>query len=194
MFLWAPCSKHLYLCYLLAERLQCLHPSDKFSDLYSGNTQLSGDICCGFLSPPNFYQSRRRHISDYSNLPEIVNVLEINNICMKNLKNYYPLNYVMHLITLVTAVAQWLRFCATNLRVTGSIPDGVIGIFRWHNPPYLTMALGSTQKWVFRGGKGGRCVRLTTLPPFCAVVKKCGNLNFLEPSGPLQACNGTALP
>ena len=22
---------------------------------------------------------------------------------------------------------------------------------------------------------------------------KCGNLNFLEPSGPLQACNGTAL-
>ena len=23
---------------------------------------------------------------------------------------------------------------------------------------------------------------------------KSGNLNFLEPSGPLQACNGTALP
>jgi hypothetical protein len=23
---------------------------------------------------------------------------------------------------------------------------------------------------------------------------KCGNLNFLELSGPLQACNGTALP
>ena len=23
---------------------------------------------------------------------------------------------------------------------------------------------------------------------------KFGNLNFLEPSGPLQACNGTALP
>ena len=31
------------------------------------------------------------------------------------------------------------------------------------------------------------------LPPFCAVVTKSGNLNFLEPSGPLQACNGTAL-
>jgi hypothetical protein len=37
-------------------------------------------------------------------------------------------------------------------------------------------------------------LRLTTLPPSCAVVKKSGNLNFLEPSGPLQACNGTALP
>jgi hypothetical protein len=33
---------------------------------------------------------------------------------------------------------------------------------------------------------------LTTLPPSCAVVMKSGDLNFLEPSGPLQACNGTA--
>ena len=37
----------------------------------------------------------------------------------------------------------------------------------------------------FLGGKGSRCVRLTTLPPSCAVVMKSGNLNFLEPSGPL---------
>ena len=33
-----------------------------------------------------------------------------------------------------TAVAQCLRCCATNRMVAGSIPDGVIGIFRWHNP------------------------------------------------------------
>jgi hypothetical protein len=26
-------------------------------------------------------------------------------------------------------VAQWLRNCATNRKVAGSIPDGVIGIF-----------------------------------------------------------------
>jgi hypothetical protein len=26
-------------------------------------------------------------------------------------------------------VAQWLRHCATNRKVAGSIPDGVIGIF-----------------------------------------------------------------
>jgi hypothetical protein len=28
-----------------------------------------------------------------------------------------------------TAVAQWLRFCATNRKVAGSIPDGVIEYF-----------------------------------------------------------------
>jgi len=33
-----------------------------------------------------------------------------------------------------------------------------------------------------------------TLPQSCAVVMKSGSPNFLEPSGPLQACNGTALP
>jgi hypothetical protein len=27
------------------------------------------------------------------------------------------------------AVEQWLRLCATNRKVAGSIPDGVIGIF-----------------------------------------------------------------
>jgi hypothetical protein len=46
---------------------------------------------------------------------------------------------------LETAVAQWLRYCATNRKVAGSIPDGVIGIFHWHNPSDSTMALGSTQ-------------------------------------------------
>jgi hypothetical protein len=44
------------------------------------------------------------------------------------------------------------------------------------------------------GGKGGRGMRLTNSPPSCAVVKKSRSLNFLEQSGPLQACNGNALP
>ena len=73
--------------------------------------------------------------------------------------------------------------------------------FHWHK--ILLIALWSwgrfilEQKWVpgvFHGGKGGRCVRLTNLPPSCAVVIKSGNLNFLEPSGPLHASNVTALP
>jgi hypothetical protein len=35
---------------------------------------------------------------------------------------------------------------------------------------------------------------MTLVSPSSAVVKKSGNLNFPEPSGPLQACNGTPLP
>jgi len=56
----------------------------------------------------------------------------------------------------------------------------------------LVMALGSTQPLT---EMSTRCIssRLRlTLPPPCAVVMKSGNLNFLEPSGPLQACNETA--
>jgi hypothetical protein len=32
-------------------------------------------------------------------------------------------------------------------------------------------------------GKCGRCVRLTTLPPYCAVVKKSGTLTSWNPLG-----------
>ena len=59
------------------------------------------------------------------------------------------------------------------------------------------MALGSTQPPTemstrsISGGKSGRCVRLTTLPPSWAIFTYSGNL---EPSGPLQASNGTGLP
>jgi hypothetical protein len=42
-------------------------------------------------------------------------------------------------------VAQWLRYCCTNRKVAGSIPDSVLGIFHCHNPSDRIMALGSTQ-------------------------------------------------
>jgi hypothetical protein len=35
--------------------------------------------------------------------------------------------------------------CGVDGKVTGSIPDGVIGIFLWRNPFTCTVALGSTQ-------------------------------------------------
>jgi hypothetical protein len=51
---------------------------------------------------------------------------------MQTQKTYHllPLN-------LGNAVAQWLRCCATNQKVAGSIPAGVIDIksFRSHNGP-----------------------------------------------------------
>jgi hypothetical protein len=33
------------------------------------------------------------------------------------------------------------QYRATNQKVAGSIPDGVIWFFRWHNPSDRTMAL-----------------------------------------------------
>ena len=38
------------------------------------------------------------------------------------------------------------------------------------------------------GGKGGRCVRVRTLPPSCAECLVIWNLNRPEPSGPHKGC------
>jgi hypothetical protein len=40
---------------------------------------------------------------------------------------------------------SWLKHCATNRKVAGSISDGVSGITHRHNPFGRTTALGSTQ-------------------------------------------------
>jgi len=67
--------------------------------------------------------------------------------------------------------------------------------FRSHYGPGVDSASNRNEyREYFLRGKGGRCVRLTTLPPSCAIVTRSGNLKFLEPSGPVQACNGTDLP
>ena len=71
------------------------------------------------------------------------------------------------------------------------------GFFSDIFPSDQTMALGSTQLLVKMssrnnpGGKGGRCVRLTTSPPSRV---ESGSLNLLEPSGPHRVCYGTPLP
>jgi len=59
---------------------------------------------------------------------------------------------------------------------------------------WLWGRLSFWQKWIpriFPGGKGGRCVGLTTLPHLCA---DC--LEIWEPQlpGTLRACTGVALP
>jgi hypothetical protein len=49
---------------------------------------------------------------------------------MKTLKTADGLELFNDLLaTKGTAVAQWLRYCATNRKVPGSIPDGITGIF-----------------------------------------------------------------
>jgi hypothetical protein len=38
-------------------------------------------------------------------------------------------NIYLYIMCLEYAVVQWLRYCATNRKVTGSPSDGVIGVF-----------------------------------------------------------------
>jgi hypothetical protein len=72
--------------------------------------------------------------------------------------------------------------------VPGSIPGGVTGFFSDVSPSDRTMALGSTQPLVkvsirnIPGGKGGRCVRLTTSPPSRA---ECHEIWEPKPTGNL---------
>jgi len=42
---------------------------------------------------------------------------------------FYMSNFIYLCLLSGRAVALWLRHCATNRQVAGSIPDGVIGIF-----------------------------------------------------------------
>ena len=92
-------------------------------------------------------------------------------------------------------MTQWLRCRATKSLVRFQMVswEFLIDIksFRSHYGPGVDSASNRNEyQEYFLGVKSGRCVRLTTLPPSCAVVMKPWNLNFLEPPGPLQACNG----
>jgi len=89
-----------------------------------------------------------------------------------------------------TRWSSWLRHCATNRKVSGSIPDGVIGIFQWHNSSGRTMALGLTQPLTGVTGifPGWQPYHLN-MP----TVLKSGRLNLLDPSEPVQDSNGIVL-
>jgi hypothetical protein len=50
---------------------------------------------------------------------------------MEQIQNLLENNQLLY--SLGHAVVQWLRHCATNRKVAGSIPDGFIGIFPWPN-------------------------------------------------------------
>ena len=66
---------------------------------------------------------------------------------------------------------SWLRHCASNWKVAGSIPDDAIGIFQWQSfrPRYGrgfdSASNGNEYQQYFLGDKGGRRLGMTLLPP-----------------------------
>jgi hypothetical protein len=85
-----------------------------------------------------------------------------------------------------------LRQCAASRKVAVLIPDGVTGIFHWHNPFGRTMVPGSTQPLTEMCTRAISFIYIYQL--YVLIVLKSGSLTRLEPSGPAQACNGIALP
>jgi len=89
-----------------------------------------------------------------------------------------------------TAVPQWLRCCATNWEVAGSIPAGVSGLFidiksfRSHYGPGVDSASNRNEyQEYFLGGKGGRCLRLTTYHQPVPLSRNLGTLTSWNPLG-----------
>jgi len=69
-----------------------------------------------------------------------------------NLSQFLKLKFVFNITAtfqmhqrVLVQYATAVEARATSQKVAGSIPDGVTGIFRWHNPSGRTMALGLTQ-------------------------------------------------
>jgi hypothetical protein len=85
---------------------------------------------------------------------------------------------------------SWLRHYITSQKVASMIPDGVNEIFHWHNPSGLTEISTRNISWEVKaaGAWGWQPYHLHK-----PTVLKSGSLNLLEPSGPVQACNGIAL-
>ena len=100
-----------------------------------------------------------------------------------------------------TAVAQWLRCCAINRKVAGSIPAGVSGFFidiksfRLHYGPGVETASNRNEYQEYFLGVKLSVRKADNLPPSCGVVTKSANLKVKQSHyRPVQACNGTALP
>ena len=88
-----------------------------------------------------------------------------------------------------------LKHCVTGRKVTGSIPDGVIGIFHWFNHSGRNIPLGSTQPLREMSTRNIYCgVMASTLPPSCA---DCLEIWDPQPPGTLwhvPAYTGIAKP
>ena len=94
-----------------------------------------------------------------------------------------------------TVILYWTEFLLRHCELATS-KTKVFGTHVSRLPSDQTMALGSTQPLVkmstrnFPGGKGGRCVRLTTYHHTVPLSRNLGALTSLDPSGPARPVTG----
>ena len=110
---------------------------------------IGGNILLKLLWRTGVWQGRTSYSSEHSN----ENLKSIHNWKIRMIYAVYGLRKRTQICGIVyfvytTQLSRWrslLRHFATSLKVAGSIPDGVIGIFHCHNPSGHTMSLGLTQ-------------------------------------------------
>ena len=121
---WESCDKKLYI-YL---RVKCpsflldFNETWIFWTCFSKNTQISNFIILVYifnlLKPTGHVMHQQLNIQQLYALPTLI----------------YVFGIYLRTDSWGTRWRSWLRHCATNRKVACSIPDGVSGIFHWHNP------------------------------------------------------------
>ena len=98
-----------------------------------------------------------------------------------------------------TRWCSWLRYYVTSRQVAVSIPDGIVGTFRWLNPSGRTMTLGSTQsltQMITRDVSWGTKAAVSSPDSLTAFISwlssnsGCLKLQKLKP--PIEDFDGTA--
>jgi hypothetical protein len=84
-------------------------------------------FCVGLSGPYSaFRRNPKRIVEETLKQPSMCgSFMQLKNECLQNLQNHF---FVLHPVR-DFSMAQWLRHCATNRKVVGSIPDGVTEIF-----------------------------------------------------------------
>jgi len=122
-----------------------------------------------------------------------------HTICRENQNTYFIANTFFFLGARGGAVGWGTALQAGRSRVR--FPMVTLDFFHWHNPCGRTMALGLTQpltetstRNISWGVKAAGAYGWQPYHLHVSTLLKSGSLNLLEPSGPVQACNGIALP
>jgi hypothetical protein len=112
-------------------------------------------------------------------------ILELTVILKTHIKEGNIQIFVCLLGIKASGVAQWLRPCGTSRKVPGSIP-GVAGLFSVASDSSMCLGVDSASKneyLVNPGGKGCRCVRLTTYHLHVPMSRNLGTLTSWNPVG-----------
>jgi hypothetical protein len=165
---------------------------------------------CGFLDISRSEKCLHQKFNERPLTPTVLNLLFSLTLPIFVITDYGSVRspellHGVNLLFLVHSVRgtlwrSWLRHCAGNRKVAGSIPDDVTGIFHWHNPSGCTMTLGLTLPLTEMSTRNdSKVVGSLGWQPYhfqVPIVLKSWILNLLEPSGPVlyilstSYCNG----